>query len=148
MRIAATLLLLLVLGGCVRADVKVDGRWKPERPHPTQEEIKKAASEGPKVEVPPTPFTLYAYPEVVTAYSGIKVTCLIPEDVEEGRYRFEMEGASAAEGPINRREISQYFRVGCEPVRFICIYAEYISPIGFQEPHTKILEITPAGDCR
>lgn len=148
MRYAATGLLLLIslIGGCVRVVPQESGKWRQDRPHPTREEILKAAA-GPKAAPPAIPLTIYTTPKLQLAYMDVKVTCLLPGGIA-GKYRFAVDGVFAYEGDITKRELSHIFKTSCYDVRAYCTYSEYVSPRGYQEPKTVTIDIKPMGECR
>lgn len=143
----AALLLALLLSGCVRAEVKVDGSWKPPTPHPTDEQIMKLAETSKPVVISPTPLTIRSYPQVYTAGTTLRVTCTLPAHAD-GKYRFAIEGLMAQEGDVTKREISYMFRVACEPVNAYCIYVPYDPDKGYLEPQRVTLNLEPFGDCK
>jgi hypothetical protein len=143
----AALLLALVLSGCVRAEVKVDGSWKPPTPHPTHEQIMKLAETSKPVTHTPTLLGIRAYPQVYTAGMTMRVTCTLPAHAD-GKYRFAIEGLMAQEGDVNKREISYIFRVACEPISAYCVYVPYDPIKGYVEPQRVTLDLEPSGDCK
>lgn len=136
-------LLSVLLVGC-----SSDGKWKPELPHPTREEIMAMAKQGPPVEVPIVPLQLYTTPRIVMSYITVRLTCTLPTNVNEGRYFMGIDGLFSQEAPIWRKEITYLFKSGCMPLIAYCGYSEYVSPTGFQKPKRIELKIEPAGDCR
>lgn len=148
MRVAATLLLAgcLLMGSCVRAHVKVDGKWSPDRVPPTAEQILKLSEIEGWVEPPPLPMKLYTTPALPVAGAYIRVTCILPAH-PEGTYRLEIGGLHTAEG-VAKREVSYLFKLGCDDVPVVCEYKEYRSPLGFMDPQTRTMLLEPAGDCK